>query len=206
MEKCRQDLPIVGFVKKFLSEQDMERVRKWNKDLKFPPCFSLDRCLSPSCAALESMRRRPNVKSNVYCDICDKTWCEFCLKRIREDDTTLATRSSSHLEICDGATALTFCQRYLAASDHQKQKCREKYPWIVSYAHSRAFDGEAMLWILKNGQCCPNCQTGIERSEGCFHMQCPTCATHFCYECGESLVPPYYGTHHCWERNNMEFL
>jgi hypothetical protein len=19
-------------------------------------------------------------------------------------------------------------------------------------------------------------------------------------------VPPYYGTHHCWERNNMEFL
>jgi hypothetical protein len=60
-------------------------------------------------------------------------------------------------------------------------------------------DGEALQYVLENGQRCPNCQTGVERIEGCFHMKCPTCATHFCYECGTELFPPYYGTHLRWE-------
>ena len=201
LEKCRQELPIIGFCKRHLSKDDMDRVRKWIKDLKFPPCFSLDRCLSPACAALGSMRKRPNTLSFVYCDVCDKTWCEYCLKRI-----PVNVKYSEHMTACDGEKALVFSQRYLTASDHQKEKCREKYPWIVSYAHSRAHDGEAMVWMLKNGQFCPSCQTGIERIEGCFHMKCPTCATHFCYECGETLLPPYYGTHHCWERNNIDIM
>jgi hypothetical protein len=200
LEKCRQALPVIGFVKNLLPDADMERVRKWYKDLKNPPCFSLDRCLSKACAALDSMRRHPIPNTTrIYCDVCHKTWCELCLKRILDDEA----HHPSGGDDCDATTALTFCQRYLQASDQQKRGCETKYPWIVSYAHARQYDGDAMTWILQNGQCCPTCQTGVERSEGCFHMQCPTCATHFCYECGDLLVPPYYGTHHCWERSQL---
>jgi hypothetical protein len=35
-------------------------------------------------------------------------------------------------------------------------------------------------------------------------MKCFNCATHFCYECGTELFPPFYGTHHCWEEREEE--
>ena len=179
----------------------MDQVRRWIKDMKYPPCFSLDRCLAVQrCGARDSMRRVTKDSTNVYCDQCQQHWCELCLKRLNPDGTDNQEAESPHRERCQDVIAWKFCKRYLAASDVQKQACEEKYPWIVSYAHARQHDGEALTWILQNGQVCPNCANGIERIAGCFHVQCPTCATHFCYECGDELFPPYYGTHHCWER------
>ena len=61
------------------------------------------------------------------------------------------------------------------------------------------------LWVQENANVCPNCRNAIERSEGCFHMNCTLCGTHFCYECGEEIFYPYYGTHHCWEETNDDF-
>lgn len=211
VETCRHALPIIGFVKHFLPTEEMDQVRRWIKDMKYPPCFSLDRCLSKLCGAMDCMRRVTKDSTNVYCDQCQKHWCELCLKRLQEDGTehNSATSSSKGAaqehtkERCEDTVAWQFCKRYLAASEDQKQACEAKYPWIVSYAHARQHDGDAMTWILQNGQVCPNCAIGVERIEGCFHMQCPTCATHFCYECGDELFPPYYGTHHCWERTQF---
>jgi len=92
----------------------------------------------------------------------------------------------------------------MAAPKHQQEACETKYPWMVSYTQFCQHDGAALQYILENGQRCPNCQTGVERSEGCFHMKCFNCATHFCYECGMELFPPFYGTHHCWEEREEE--
>ena len=200
---CRHSLPIIGFVKRYLPSDEMDKVRKWIKDMKYPPCFSLDRCLhTKTCGAFESMRRVTKDSTHIYCDQCNKHWCELCLKRLNEDGTD--DQEGSHKDRCQDTVAWTFCKRYLAASDNQKQACEAKYPWIVSYAHAREHDGDAMTWILQNGQVCPNCSNGVERIAGCFHMQCPTCATHFCYECGDELFPPYYGTRHCWERTQLQ--
>ncbi|TDZ33126.1 ATP-dependent RNA helicase DEAH11 [Colletotrichum spinosum] len=30
---------------------------------------------------------------------------------------------------------------------------------------------------------CPNCQTGIEKREGCNHMECTSCYAHICWQC-----------------------
>jgi len=200
---CRHSLPIIGFVKKFIPTNEMDLIRKWIKDMKYPPCFSLDRCLhTKTCGAFESMRRVSKDSTHIFCDQCNKHWCELCLKRLDEDGAD--NKGDNHKDRCQDTIAWTFCKRYLAASDNQKQACEAKYPWIVSYAHAREHDGDAMKWILQNGQVCPNCSTGVERIEGCFHMQCPTCSTHFCYECGDELFPPYYGTHHCWERTQLQ--
>ena len=209
IEKCRQELSIAGIVKKHISTQDMDRVRKWIKDLKHPPCFSLDRCLVPSCKAIGSMRKRypnnnksSNNSAEIFCEVCNVSRCELCLKRTMDTDKN--GKIMHPRESCDAATLLQFCERYLLASDNKKRLCQEKYPWIVSYANFVRHDGGAISWILENGQLCPNCGSGVERIEGCFHMKCPTCATHFCYECGEELVPPYYGNHHCWERSELD--
>jgi hypothetical protein len=192
---CRRPMQVIGCAKKLLSDSDMDKVRRWYKDIKEPPCWSLSICLSKRCNSEGNMRRSSPEPTNfhVYCDMCGVTWCELCLCKVKD---------GNHDEECDPILAIQFCQRYLLASEAIKQQCQEKYPWIAIYANSKAHDSASLKWVQEHGQVCPTCSTGIERSEGCFHMTC-SCGTHFCYECGEQLFPPFYGTHHCWER--LEF-
>ena len=244
VDSCKRELPM-GFCKQFLSPEDIETVKEWYKDLKNPPAWSLDRCLcTKTCGAVGSIRRRKGVASIeatkdtqskdkskpnagfsaldnlVYCESCNKTWCELCLTRVYDDEICKPVSSkkqltkresakivhsvSNHRYHCQPQNILRFCRRYMAASEEIQQKCEAKYPWIQSYSQFCNHDGAALQYILENGQRCPNCLSGVERSEGCFHMKCPTCATHFCYECGTELFPPYYGTHHCWEEPEEE--
>jgi IBR domain, a half RING-finger domain len=232
VESCKRELPIVGYCKQHLSEEDMQAVRSWYRDLKNPPCWSLDRCLyTKTCGAIGSVRRRKSgITSNenkkeklagpsyeahlVFCEACDSTWCELCLKRVYDDDgggegkssgdAAFSSRSTpyNHRWHCQPQGVMKFCRRYAAASQEVQAKCQERYPWIQSYSLFCQHDGEALQYVIENGQRCPNCQTGVERIEGCFHMKCPSCATHFCYECGVEIFPPYYGTHHCWEEGD----
>jgi len=216
MEKCRAEISMEQTVQCHLTTNEYKKVQRWQQDLIHPICYALDRCLSKACTEETAkriqnqdydpedvcMRKRSKDAKNifVFCECCDKTWCELCLKRIKP-----GVSRQEHRQVCESQTTLKFCRRYLRATEEQKKNCETKYPWIVTYAVSRQHDGVALQWILENGQCCPNCSNGVERIEGCFHMKCPTCATHFCYECGQELFPPYYGTHHCWEEDNEDF-
>ena len=197
IEDCRKPMLVVGCAKKLLTEEEMAKVRLWYKDLNQPPCWALDRCLSKNCSTMGSMRRIDNQPwtFQVFCDECGITWCELCVRRIVD---------GNHDRKCNQKEILQFCRRYLKATDELKKKCEAMYPWMKVYAYSRAHhDSEALKWINENGQICPVCLTGVERIEGCFHIRC-SCGTHFCYECGEQLYPPYYGTHHCWEQNAID--
>lgn len=189
---CRYNLPIIKFVKPYLSLDNMIKVRNWYKDIKNPPCYSLPECLRRGKCT--GRLRKDTIDSYlIHCEICKTRWCELCIKRIKKDDV--------HTDKdCEIALCIQFCQRYLASNEETKIRCEEKWPFIKLYAHSQLHDLTAVQWITSNGQVCPGCKTGVERSEGCFHMNCNNCDTHFCYECGEQLFPPYYGTHHCWER------
>lgn len=192
LNTCRRGLKIIGFVKPFLSESLMDKVRLWYKDIKTPPCYSLPGCLKKDCKG--SILRKDAVDSFLMsCEICNGRWCELCLQR--------APKGKPHEDTpaCKVDVCQQFCERYLAAGEKAKQACEERFPWVKLYAASKVHDNTILLWIQNNGQVCPGCKTGVERSEGCFHMSCG-CGTHFCYECGEQIFPPFYGTHHCWER------
>jgi hypothetical protein len=210
VDTCQEELPIEDFCSQYLSRADMETIGAWHFDLKFPPAWSLDRCLATkACGGMGSMRRRyggcvsisrnkkkssdppasdgrtPTSKAMqnlVFCQECHKTWCELCLKRVNGE------AAHTHHTICEPNVALKFCRRYRAASPELQRQCQDRYPWIVSYSSFCNDDGAALAYIRHNGQRCPTCQTGVERTEGCFHMKCPTCATHFCYECGVSAM------------------
>lgn len=47
--------------------------------------------------------------------------------------------------------------------------------------------------LAKDSQNCPRCNVLISRSQGCNHMTCTNCGTHFCYRCGAKLdaADPY---------------
>lgn len=196
VHECRRGLKIVACVKQFLNHDLMDKVRCWYKDVKNPPCWSLPQCLKRDCTNV--MLRREAVDSYiVYCEQCNGRWCELCLKRTPQGKHE--KEIDCKLDVC-----LQFCERYLSASEKAQERCEKKWPWIKVYAKSRIHDETMFRWIQANGQVCPGCKTGIERVEGCFHMSCQ-CGTHFCYECGEQIFPPFYGTHHCWEKQEILF-
>ena len=183
---------------------------------------SIDGTITPKANTKSSAQASAPSKlldNLVYCESCQVTWCELCLTRVYDDFQCKPVRKkkqsekdkarenhtvSNHRFHCRPQPILRFCRRYMAASKEIQEGVEAKYPWIASYSQFCQHDGAALQYILENGQRCPNCSTGVERSEGCFHMKCPTCATHFCYECGTELFPPYYGTHHCWEETAHE--
>lgn len=195
--QCRRGIRIISCVKHYLTPSLMDKVRTWYRELKNPPCYSLPQCLRRKCNGV--MRKRTIDGSLIYCEVCSSEWCERCVRRV---DT--GTEQDAHELQCPMEDCLLFCERYLAARPAKKAQCEEKFPWIKAYAQTRVHDIALVRWIQENsGQVCPGCHTGVERSEGCFHMSC-SCGTHFCYECGEEIFPPFYGTHHCWEQNRDE--
>ena len=40
------------------------------------------------------------------------------------------------------------------------------------------------LWVAANARRCPGCSTTIEKIDGCNHITCNRCQTHFCWKCG----------------------
>lgn len=192
---CRRSMLIIACVKPLLPRDKMERVRAWYKDLKNPPCWSLpDGCLKQTCSGGGRLRKKAVDSYHIFCEVCKGEWCELCLRRIRN--------GIHRDEDCRNDQCMEFCERYMAANETAKQRCEAKWPWIKVYAKARIQDISVLRWIESNGQTCPGCKTGVERTEGCFHMTCQ-CGTHFCYECGAQIFPPFYGTHRCWERIDL---
>lgn len=205
---CKADMNVTGNVPKgirtchhLLSKDQMEKVLSWKKDIDFPPSHVLSICPRVGCKA-GGLRKLNNHATNtiVRCEDCSACFCELCLKRIYKKKLGF-----DHRQECDETQVLKLIKRYLRATPDIQEKCHEKWHWIRSYAASRNVDQSLSLWVQENANVCPNCRNGIERSDGCFHMNCTVCGTHFCYECGEEIFYPYYGTHHCWEENDDEF-
>jgi IBR domain. len=207
---CKANMNVMGNVPKgirmcdfLLSQEQMDKVLCWKKDIDFPPSHVLSICPRVACRK-DGMRKLNNYATNtiVRCEECSACFCELCLKRIYKKQLGF-----DHRQECDETQVLKLVKRYLRATPDIQQRCHEKWHWIKSYASSRNVDQSVSLWVQEHANVCPNCRNGIERSEGCFHMNCTQCGTHFCYECGEEIFYPYYGTHHCWEEedNDDEF-
>ncbi|KAJ6514887.1 hypothetical protein C8R47DRAFT_961601 [Mycena vitilis] len=71
--------------------------------------------------------------------------------------------------------------------------CKACQQTIVIGGAKHSCDGSTELEDLMKQQGwkhCPTCKTPFQKSEGCNHMTCisPSCNTHFCYLCGETIV------------------
>jgi len=114
-----------------------------------------------------------------FCAVCQKSyhgkaWCNLpALQRIVEEYLK-AKESGSKVEIAR-----------IEAKYGTKLVQRLEQDYLA--------EKETILWKKANTTSCPTCHVSIERSEGCNHITCTTCKTHFCFLCGKYLNPdrPY---------------
>ncbi|KAI8998281.1 hypothetical protein BC832DRAFT_241353 [Gaertneriomyces semiglobifer] len=151
---------------------------------------SLFYCPRPDCQA--PVARDPKQEKLCVCHSCGFAFCSFC-------------NSTWHgnAQFCRMNNTDTVILQYLAAEkENNTKKLRELE---VRYGKTRLpkmvkawVEQEASReWLESNSQKCPRCLASISKSEGCNHMQCQFCHTHFCYRCGAKLdsSTPYYHYH-----------
>ena len=64
---------------------------------------------------------------------------------------------------------------------HEPVKCEMLKKWLKKCQD----DSETLNWVKTNTKCCPACDTPIEKTGGCNHMQCGAagCKAEFCWTC-----------------------
>ena len=50
---------------------------------------------------------------------------------------------------------------------------------------------------------CPKCKAGLYKIDGCFHMECPSCACHFCWTCNQLITEANPYLHRCVTGNSL---
>jgi len=95
----------------------------------------------------------------------------------------------------EGEDAVEALGAALAVPPPLQVRCRAPNAGVEERSRSRRVLEEllSLRALAKDSQQCPSCHATIQRSEGCNHMTCSNCRTHFCYRCGKTLDPedPY---------------
>ncbi|KAI9218344.1 hypothetical protein BC828DRAFT_388927 [Blastocladiella britannica] len=145
-------------------------------------------CPRPTCGG----PARGHAASHPYAKLatclgCRYAFCVHCARAWHGPAQACAIRDAQ------GVVAQVLAVR--AIVDDPARRDREMRALYVKYSRSvldrlvRDHDADeaARRWVAENAQACPGCGLAVVRSEGCAHMVCPHCATHFCYTCGVNL-------------------
>ena len=96
---------------------------------------------------------------------------------------------NDRLAICENPKCrLAFCRTCYKSWHGPLQRCHPRDPTELSAEEKASYD-----YIAKNTSPCPYCNAATSKTQGCNHMRCYQCDTHFCYLCGGWLDPsnPY---------------
>lgn len=109
---------------------------------------------------------------------------------------------NDRLAICENPKCrLAFCRTCYKSWHGPLQRCHPRDPTELSAEEKASYD-----YIAKNTSPCPYCNSPTSKTQGCNHMRCYQCDTHFCYLCGDWLDPgnPYQhfnrGGFPCYQR------
>ncbi|CEP03056.1 unnamed protein product (mitochondrion) [Plasmodiophora brassicae] len=188
--ECRAPMQDIGCLDRLLGQQERKDVLEWRAAMamtELPMEPRLAGCPKRSCSSRTMVRFGRNARAIVYCDECGATWCETCLGRIRDEH-----------QQCDMGRVGRLISWYDALADGVREELARRRPWIREYVAWVKSDDSARDWCLTHASVCPGCGTGIEKTDGCFHMACPVCHVHFCYRCGNRFHPDDIYTHTCF--------
>mmetsp|Transcript_54426 Transcript_54426/g.129704 ORF Transcript_54426/g.129704 Transcript_54426/m.129704 type:complete len:632 (-) Transcript_54426:79-1974(-) len=114
---------------------------------------------------------------------------------------TAAEEASPPLAICDRCQ-YAFCaacreayhpSSLCGAQMSRLQKLAEQLETAqASQRRKLAEELASLRMILADTKPCPKCRMPIVRSQGCNHMCCSNCQTHFCYRCGVDITSVGY--------------
>jgi hypothetical protein len=84
---------------------------------------------------------------------------------------------------CKGCNIASFCV-FCCKPDHGLSKCN-----ITQ-------DESTQYYISQNTIKCPGCSVPTEKNQGCNHITCKCCKTHWCYLCSDIYTPETLSTHY----------
>ncbi|KDE07429.1 hypothetical protein MVLG_02296 [Microbotryum lychnidis-dioicae p1A1 Lamole] len=118
------------------------------------------------------------------CSSCEYPYCVF-FRRVwhgTRNPCALPQSSAIVTQFLSGSPSTQ------AALEHRYGKANIRH--LVAVFEEERLNRE---WMDKMTVKCPGCDAGVEKSQGCNHMQCSRCSSHFCFRCGKSLsaIDPY---------------
>ncbi|KAI9140267.1 hypothetical protein BKA69DRAFT_1029718 [Paraphysoderma sedebokerense] len=138
-------------------------------------------CVLPHCRG--PAKKSADCSKGAYeklatCLKCGYNFCHWCSKTWHGTQT--------FCEVKNGDKVVT---DYLNGDDNIKRRIEVQYgKSIVAKMVQKYREEEATKAFLKSTATpCPSCSTYITKTEGCNHMTCQSCQTHFCYRCGSYL-------------------
>ncbi|KAM7222604.1 hypothetical protein V8F06_002098 [Rhypophila decipiens] len=129
-------------------------------------------CHDPACSEfIPGALRSKNVGK---CRRCHKKTCTLC-------------RRAYHLRHCDNSAAANvtippdIIQTWVGRTAWREEMARRREAELRSQEREfRALSGSS------GWKPCPKCHTMIDKIDGCNHIHCTSCGTHFCYRCGQA--------------------
>ncbi|KEI39815.1 uncharacterized protein L969DRAFT_86399 [Mixia osmundae IAM 14324] len=112
------------------------------------------------------------------CPTCQFSFCVFCRRTWHGTSQTCLMSKSNAI-----------VQQYLDGDDAVKARLELQYgarnmQRLVKLHEEQRANQE---YLDATTTACPECSIPIEKSEGCSHMLCNRCRTHFCFRCGSKL-------------------
>ncbi|KEP49035.1 putative ubiquitin-protein ligase E3 [Rhizoctonia solani 123E] len=116
------------------------------------------------------------------CDSCGFAFCVACKRSWHGPNSSCAiTQTKAFME--------AHVAMMLPKGDPRRRALEGQYGRKVLRKMAQEYQGEKenQVWLKERTTACPRCETRVEKSEGCNHMTCPRCTTHFCFRCGTKL-------------------
>ena len=165
-----QALPIQ--VKKLVSEDLYELYDRQMLATTLEAMADVKLCPKLDCQCPTIIDKERNMGQ---CPKCEFAFCIFC---------RMAFHGLAGCKV-NSKEKLALIKEYINGSKKEQELLEKRYgkKTLVNFRDKYLSD----VYVEENAQKCPNCNTAIEKSEGCNKMTCYKCGTFFCYLCGARL-------------------
>ena len=152
------------------------------------------------------MKRKKKLESDKSTIYCPRKWCQGAARSKKYPKITDITQivefddsgseddaapeeapEKDRLAICEDCS-YAFCRICLAGWHGEFVHC-----WPRNTSELSAEEQASYNYILAHTSPCPTCSVPCQKMQGCNHMSCFQCKSHFCYLCSSWLDPcnPY---------------
>ncbi|KAI5477490.1 E3 ubiquitin-protein ligase RNF14 [Pseudohyphozyma bogoriensis] len=137
---------------------------------------SIAYCPREACQA--PVERQDDDEKLRICKACSYSFCVFCKRGWHGSQTPCSLPQSSAI-----------VTRYLEGTDADRKELELRYGEKNVKRLVNVFEEDRMNreYMEGNSMGCPGCEVRIQKSQGCNHMHCTRCNTHFCFRCGGRL-------------------
>lgn len=161
---------------------------------------------NPMVQRYVEMKRKKKLESDKSTIYCPRKWCQGAARSKKYPKITDITQivefddsgseddaapeeapEKDRLAICEDCS-YAFCRVCLAGWHGEFVRC-----WPRNASELSAEEQASYNYILAHTSPCPTCSVPCQKMQGCNHMSCFQCKSHFCYLCSSWLDPnnPY---------------